>query len=206
MTSCRPASVRSDHTSTCRRVGGAMRANDTVSRCIDSTTGTLFATVGHGGHHPSTFAGGASGSHPSTSRPSPPSMTRDGPVITQEETHPAPLPGHIHTRRTGRLRDTTTNHPSRQHRATTRTPEPCHWRSRCNASQGPERLPKGKHHSTVPSRFEMDASLGPRPCARHPNPYPERRRQVVRVPTTRPLWGLKRFPRSVPSPGRDASH
>src|SRR4029450_7480284 len=86
MPSCRPASVRSDHTSTCRRVGGTMRANDTVSRCIDSTTGTLFATVGHGGHHPSTFAGGASASRPSTSRPSLASMTRDRPVTTQEET------------------------------------------------------------------------------------------------------------------------
>src|SRR6266545_1787542 len=40
MTSCSPASVRSDGTSTCRRVGGTIRANDTVSRYIDSTTGT----------------------------------------------------------------------------------------------------------------------------------------------------------------------
>src|SRR5215208_2641744 len=40
MTSCSPASVRSDGTSTSRRVGGTIRANDTVSRCIDSTTGT----------------------------------------------------------------------------------------------------------------------------------------------------------------------
>src|SRR6266540_260775 len=40
MTSCSPASVRSDGTSTCRRVGGTIRAHDTVSRYIDSTTGT----------------------------------------------------------------------------------------------------------------------------------------------------------------------
>jgi hypothetical protein len=40
MTSCNPASVRADGTSTCRLVGGAMCTNDTVSRCIDSTAGT----------------------------------------------------------------------------------------------------------------------------------------------------------------------
>jgi hypothetical protein len=51
-------------------------------------------------------------------------MTRDGPVTTPGRDHPARLPGHTHTRRTGRLRDTTPNHPSRQHRATTRSPEP----------------------------------------------------------------------------------
>jgi hypothetical protein len=40
MTSCSRAKVRSEGTSTCRRVGGTMCSKDTVSRCIDSITGT----------------------------------------------------------------------------------------------------------------------------------------------------------------------
>src|SRR5215218_5830905 len=124
MTSCRPASVRADHTSTCRRVGGTMRANDTVSRCIDSTTGTLFATVGMG-------TSSLDLRRWRIRQPPinvPPVTCQHDPRWTgyhPRRDHPARLPGHTHTHRTGRLRDTTTNHPSRQHRATTRTPEPC---------------------------------------------------------------------------------